>query len=81
MTLIDSAYGDDFCVYKVHQDGTRVLEPMLDACASWWTQGIGHGNSEIALSIAYAAARYGYVMFPENAHEPSFACPRNSCKL
>ena len=44
---------------------------MFDACASWWTQGVGHGNAEMAKAAAYAAGRYGHVMFPENAHAPA----------
>ncbi|EQC40531.1 hypothetical protein SDRG_02421 [Saprolegnia diclina VS20] len=66
--VIDSAYGDTFATYN---DATASIEPMYDACASWWTQGVGHGNAKMALSLATAAGRYGHVMFPENAHEPA----------
>lgn len=68
LSIIDSAHGDDFSV--LNRD-TKTLAPMFDACASWWTQGIGHGNSKMATALAYTAARYGHVMFPENAHEPA----------
>ncbi|KAF1323053.1 Dethiobiotin synthase, partial [Globisporangium splendens] len=68
LSIIDSAHGDEFTVL---QRESNSLEPMFDACASWWTQGIGHGNSKMATSLAYTAARYGHVMFPENAHEPA----------
>ncbi|KAF9952339.1 hypothetical protein BGZ70_000627 [Mortierella alpina] len=44
---------------------------MFDGCASWWTQGLGHGSPELTRSAAYAAGRYGHVMFPECAHEPA----------
>ncbi|KAF9899684.1 hypothetical protein BX616_002895 [Lobosporangium transversale] len=44
---------------------------MFDGCASWWTQGLGHGSPELTQSAAYAAGRYGHVMFPECAHEPA----------
>lgn len=68
LSLIDSAHGDEFCLFNAE---TNTLEPSFDACASWWTQGIGHGNSKMATAMAYTAARYGHVMFPENAHEPA----------
>lgn len=68
LSIIDSAHGDDFSVLD---RANKTLAPMFDACASWWTQGIGHGNAKMATAIAYTAARYGHVMFPENAHEPA----------
>ncbi|OQR99718.1 adenosylmethionine-8-amino-7-oxononanoate aminotransferase [Thraustotheca clavata] len=68
--VIDSAYGDTFATYN---QKNQAIEPMYDACASWWTQGVGHGNAKMALSLATAAGRYGHVMFPENAHEPAIA--------
>ena len=40
-----------------------------DANASWWTQCLGHGDSGLARSAAYAAGRYGHVMYPENFTE------------
>ncbi|OQR95254.1 adenosylmethionine-8-amino-7-oxononanoate aminotransferase [Achlya hypogyna] len=66
--VIDSAYGDTFATYNAT---TNAVEPMYDACASWWTQGVGHGNAKMALALGTAAGRYGHVMFPENAHEPA----------
>ncbi|GLE01124.1 hypothetical protein PINS_up009954 [Pythium insidiosum] len=69
ISLIDSAHGDEFCTFNSKE---TALEPMFDACASWWTQGIGHGNAKMATALAYTAGRYGHVMFPENAHEPAF---------
>lgn len=68
LSMIDSAYGDDFSVYRSDRN---TVEPLFDACASWWTQGVGHGNAKMATAVAYAAGRYGHVMFPENVHEPA----------
>ncbi|KAF1792386.1 P-loop containing nucleoside triphosphate hydrolase [Phytophthora cactorum] len=68
LSMIDSAHGDEFSVYR---PDSNTVEPLFDACASWWTQGVGHGNSKMATALAYAAGRYGHVMFPENAHEPA----------
>lgn len=68
LSIIDSAHGDDFSVLE---RASNTLAPMFDACASWWTQGIGHGNAKMATALAYATGRYGHVMFPENAHEPA----------
>ncbi|KAE9045959.1 Bifunctional dethiobiotin synthetase/7,8-diamino-pelargonic acid aminotransferase [Phytophthora rubi] len=68
LSMIDSAHGDEFSVYRPDSNS---VEPLFDACASWWTQGVGHGNSKMATALAYAAGRYGHVMFPENAHEPA----------
>lgn len=47
------------------------LETQFDACASWWTSGLGHGNPQLSLEAAKAAGRYGHVIFPEAIHEPA----------
>ncbi|BFI25775.1 bifunctional dethiobiotin synthetase / adenosylmethionine---8-amino-7-oxononanoate aminotransferase [Marchantia polymorpha subsp. ruderalis] len=73
ITLIDSRCGENFSVFK-STDGDR-LESQFDACASWWTQGPDmHLQPELAREAAYAAGRYGHVMFPENVHEPALRC-------
>jgi bifunctional dethiobiotin synthetase / adenosylmethionine---8-amino-7-oxononanoate aminotransferase len=67
---IDSASGDFFQTYNTSsKDGTLV--PTFDGSASWWTQGLGHGNPELSLAAAYAAGRYGHVMFAGTIHEPA----------
>ena len=48
-----------------------LLTPLFDASASWWTQGLGHGNPTIALTAAHAAGRYGHVMFAHAVHQPA----------
>ena len=45
--------------------------PLFDASASWWTQGLGHGNADLSLAAAHAAGRYGHVMFAHAVHEPA----------
>ncbi|POS69919.1 adenosylmethionine-8-amino-7-oxononanoate aminotransferase [Diaporthe helianthi] len=47
------------------------LHPSFDGSASWWTQGLGHANPRLTLAAAYAAGRYGHVMFAEAIHEPA----------
>ncbi|KAJ3111218.1 hypothetical protein HDU96_005896 [Phlyctochytrium bullatum] len=69
-TVIDSAHGDHFSCYR---SDTGASTDLFDACASWWTQTLGHGNPDLALAAARAAGRYGHVMFPECAHEPAVA--------
>lgn len=67
VTVIDSRCGDDFLVYE--PAAPPALRPLFDGCASWWTQGVStehHGT--LARGLAYAAGRYGHVMFPENSH-------------
>jgi bifunctional dethiobiotin synthetase / adenosylmethionine---8-amino-7-oxononanoate aminotransferase len=84
ITVIDSAYGDYFQTYTKQNTGlsisstdeqtnaqSNLLEPMFDGSASWWTQGLGHGNPDLSLAAAYAAGRYGHVMFAESIHEPA----------
>ncbi|CAM9921064.1 unnamed protein product, partial [Ectocarpus sp. 12 AP-2014] len=76
VNLLDSAYGDYYCVADVDEGGgkreTRVsYRALVDACASWWTQGAGHGNPGMALAVAEAAGRYGHVIFPGNIHAPA----------
>ena len=75
---IDSAYGDYFQVHRHPiDDGTSksspqsTLRPLFDGSASWWTQGLGHGNPKLSMAAAYAAGRYGHVMFAGAVHEPA----------
>ncbi|KAL4872130.1 hypothetical protein BDV12DRAFT_163087 [Aspergillus spectabilis] len=75
ITPIDSAYDDFFQTYVGPESSTDQgkLQATFDGSASWWTQGLGHGNPGLALSAAYAAGRYGHVMFPGNIHEPALS--------
>ncbi|OAA63123.1 onanonoxo-7-onima-8-eninoihtemlysoneda [Cordyceps fumosorosea ARSEF 2679] len=69
---IDSAHGDYFQTYnsgKTQDQGA--LQASFDGSASWWTQGLGHANSELTMAAAYAAGRYGHVMFAGAIHEPA----------
>ena len=68
ITAIDSAYGDFF---QSFEDNSSSLEPLFDASASWWTQGLGHGNPDLALTSANAAGRYGHVILANTIHEPA----------
>jgi dethiobiotin synthetase/adenosylmethionine--8-amino-7-oxononanoate aminotransferase len=68
---VDSAYGDFFQTRSRDESQGRVLTPTFDGSASWWTQGLGHGNPELSLAAAYAAGRYGHVMFAGAINEPS----------
>ncbi|KAH0291198.1 PLP-dependent transferase [Aureobasidium namibiae CBS 147.97] len=71
---IDSAYGDYFQTHNSSGSGSKEgnqLKPAFDGSASWWTQGLGHGNPTLALTAAHAAGRYGHVMFAGAAHEPA----------
>ncbi len=51
--------------------GGQMLTSLSDASASWWTQGLGHGTSRLALTAANAAGRYGHVMFANAVHAPA----------
>lgn len=77
IVAMDSAYGDFFQAYTtkhVHDEATStLLKPAFDASASWWTQGLGHGNPRLALTAAHAAGRYGHVMFASAVHEPALS--------
>lgn len=75
ITPIDSAYDDYFQTFSAGNDSPQkcTLQATFDGSASWWTQGLGHGNPGLALSAAYAAGRYGHVMFPGNIHEPALS--------
>lgn len=72
---IDSAAGDFFQSHSSSNATTKsddpVLSPTFDGSASWWTQGLGHGNPSLSLAAAYAAGRYGHVMFAGTIHEPA----------
>ena len=79
IVAMDSAYGDFFQTYTTAQNtpttssdaNTALLTPAFDGSASWWTQGLGHGNPQLALTAAHAAGRYGPVMFAGAVHEPA----------
>ncbi|KAI1452775.1 bifunctional dethiobiotin synthetase/adenosylmethionine-8-amino-7-oxononanoate aminotransferase [Annulohypoxylon moriforme] len=78
IVVIDGARGDFFqtLVPSIRGDGDRndpVLQPSFDGSASWWTQGLGHGNPSLTMAAAYAAGRYGHVMFAGAVHEPALA--------
>ncbi|OZJ04714.1 hypothetical protein BZG36_01813 [Bifiguratus adelaidae] len=78
VTVVDSAYNDYFMTYNTPQGDTNTkgelkAKELFDACASWWTQGLGHANPKLTLAAANAAGRYGHVMFPENTNEPALA--------
>ena len=84
---IDSAYGDFFHTASKElidsaSTGTAAndhhlamsqpaLDLSFDGSGSWWSQGLGHGNVNLSLSAAYAAGRYGHVMFAGAIHEPA----------
>ncbi|ERS97389.1 dethiobiotin synthase [Sporothrix schenckii ATCC 58251] len=71
LMTIDSAHGDFFQAYFSSPKNT--LKPTLDGSASWWTQGLGHANTKLALAAAHAAGRYGHVMFAGTIHEPALS--------
>lgn len=72
VTVIDSRCGENFAVYKVQSNS---MVQVFDACASWWTQGPDYAlQIELAREMGYTAARFGHVMFPENAYEPALKC-------
>jgi dethiobiotin synthetase/adenosylmethionine--8-amino-7-oxononanoate aminotransferase len=80
---IDSASGDFFQTLSSPQSSSNAetnviterrdmkLQPTFDGSASWWTQGLGHGSPDLSLAAAYAAGRYGHVMFAGAVHEPA----------
>lgn len=74
---VDSAYGDFFQTRIRDEGQEKVLNPTFDGSASWWTQGLGHGNPELSLAAAYAAGRYGHVMFAGAINEPSLSLAEN----
>jgi dethiobiotin synthetase/adenosylmethionine--8-amino-7-oxononanoate aminotransferase len=71
--VFDSAYGDYFQVKETGSTNVDapLLYPAFDGSASWWTQGFGHGNPKLALAAAYAAGRYGHIMFAGATHQPA----------
>ncbi|KAF3491348.1 Pyridoxal phosphate-dependent transferase, major region, subdomain 1 [Arthroderma uncinatum] len=82
IAVIDSAYGDCFqtLIPADSNEAERVLRSTFDGSASWWTQGLGHGNPDLALTSAYAAGRYGHVMFAGTIHEPALALSEHVLK-
>ncbi|KAJ5519297.1 Pyridoxal phosphate-dependent transferase major region subdomain 2 [Penicillium expansum] len=82
ITVIDSAHDDYFQTFgsSKPEDAQSELRPTFDGSASWWTQGLGHGNPELSLSAAYAAGRYGHVMFAGAVHEPALSLADNLLK-
>lgn len=58
-------------INTIKSSTSSLLTPLFDGSASWWTQGLGHGNPTLALTAAHAAGRYGHVMFANAVHEPA----------
>ena len=82
LNVIDSAYGDYFQTLATPQKsqsyngsgvGPSMLRSTVDGSASWWTQGLGHGNKVLTAAAANAAGRYGHVMFASGVHEPALS--------
>ena len=75
IAVIDSARGDYFQILGNDKDGGGIglLKSSFDGSASWWTQGLEHGNPYYALASAYAQGRYGHVIFPKAIHEPALS--------
>lgn len=84
ITVIDSAHGDYFQTLmpkagpKTEEhppaksdEYDNLLQASFDGSASWWTQGLGHSNPRLTLAAAYAAGRYGHVMFAGSVHQPA----------
>lgn len=77
--VFDSAYGDYFQTKHTEKSTESLTNnavyplfyPAFDGSASWWTQGLGHGNPKLSLAAAYAAGRYGHVMFAGATHQPA----------
>lgn len=45
---------------------------LLDASASWWTQGMSERHvPSLSAVVAGAVGRYGHVLFPRNVHDPA----------
>ncbi|ERF70491.1 hypothetical protein EPUS_07347 [Endocarpon pusillum Z07020] len=71
-SLNDSAPHQKSGIASIRQGPEEpILEPLFDGSASWWTQGLGHGSPDLALTAAHAAGRYGHVMFASAAHAPA----------
>ncbi|OJD16263.1 dethiobiotin synthase [Emergomyces pasteurianus Ep9510] len=67
-------------IERAQNGASNVLRPTFDGSASWWTQGLGHGNPELSLEAAYAAGRYGHVIFPSAVHEPALSLAESLIK-
>ncbi|KAF8656873.1 hypothetical protein AX16_002419 [Volvariella volvacea WC 439] len=69
VTVIDSAHRDFF---SVHNPTTfNQLSQEFDGSASWWTQALGHAQTDLTLAAAEASGRYGHVLFPQAVHLPA----------
>ncbi|ANB12834.1 adenosylmethionine-8-amino-7-oxononanoate transaminase [Sugiyamaella lignohabitans] len=79
ITTIDSAYNDSFQTFNSIQAGksSSLLNSSFDGSASWWTQGLGHGNPTLSLAAAYAAGRYGHVILASTIHQPAISLAEN----
>ncbi|KAJ1548170.1 hypothetical protein HK096_002840, partial [Nowakowskiella sp. JEL0078] len=74
--VIESALGDYYTALPPPKEkdkftGEGNMQQYFDACGSWWTQSLGHGDVGLSKAAAYAAGRFGHVIFPECIHEPA----------
>mmetsp|Transcript_23928 Transcript_23928/g.36440 ORF Transcript_23928/g.36440 Transcript_23928/m.36440 type:complete len:843 (-) Transcript_23928:42-2570(-) len=70
-TVIDGATGDNFSILHDNDKDGMERTSHFDACASWWTQGMGHGETSLGLAAAAAAGKFGHVIFPDVVHAPA----------
>ncbi|KAH8917667.1 PLP-dependent transferase [Atractiella rhizophila] len=87
ITTISSAHGDFFTIFRSEPSTSTLTSsgnsngwleaPMLDASASWWTQGLGHASSSLLHPLAQAAGRYGHVIFSRTVHLPALQLAEN----
>ncbi|ORX95777.1 PLP-dependent transferase [Basidiobolus meristosporus CBS 931.73] len=77
VTVIDSACGDMMVTLdpkaKDSKEDSNLFNEKFDGCASWWTQGLGHGSPSLSMATAHAAGRYGHVIAPECTNELSLS--------
>jgi len=76
--VIDSRQGEHWAVYKTREEAgdaageTGILSKMFDGSGSWWTCGMDARTHPIMTrAIAYAAGRFGHVLFPQQVHRPA----------
>mmetsp|Transcript_19255 Transcript_19255/g.46502 ORF Transcript_19255/g.46502 Transcript_19255/m.46502 type:complete len:860 (+) Transcript_19255:74-2653(+) len=70
VTVIDSRHGEDWMVME--EAGPPALTRLFDGPASWWTQGMtAEQMPAVTRAMAYAAGRYGHVLFPETVSQPA----------
>ncbi|KAK2077256.1 hypothetical protein QBZ16_004890 [Prototheca wickerhamii] len=78
VTVVEARHGERLLAFRAEAPDAELgdegaeLQPLYDACASWWTQGLNaRAQGAVLRAVTAAAARYGHVILSGTVHTPA----------